>query len=174
MIKSTKLTASSLFLSFLANTYTNCFTFTYISKSQSIINSRKKSNILAIYNNDPNNNNIDDHDQNNNNNQDINAFYQDLQKAKSDKIGVDILSSSSTQIQESIRQSESEFFSAMKQVKQDFEKSKGEYGVDGAIDLLKQGWDLEDRLWELELEKEDIMLEEDDDINNENEEDHFQ
>ena len=124
---------------------------------------------------------LDDNDGNNNSNnnsdnemqekEDDNndEFLQDLLRAKSEKLGMDI-PTSSQQIQESIQNSQNEFLMAMKQAKIDFKKSKDDLGVDGAIDLLKQDWDEEDRLWELQKELEfgvyDSLEDEDDDDDN--------
>ena len=102
-------------------------------------------------NNDNNNNNNDSNDEKTN--QKDYDFLQDLSRAKSEKIGMDI-PTSSKQIQESIESSQNEFLTAMKQAKIDFQKSKADVGVDGAIELLKQDWDEEDRLWELQKELE--------------------
>lgn len=79
------------------------------------------------------------------------SFFQDFQNAKVRKLGADIPISS--HIQESIKNSENDFLSAMKQVKTDFQRSKEKFGLNQAIDMLKQDWDEEDRLWDIEIEK---------------------
>ncbi len=88
-----------------------------------------------------------------NSNENYDEFLQDLSKAKSEKLGMDI-PTSSKQIQESIQNSQNEFLDAMKQAKIEFDQSKEEIGVDGAIEKLKEGWDEEDRLWEIQRELE--------------------
>ncbi len=109
--------------------------------------------------NQTNNDNNDDDD-------DDDKFLQDFSRAKSQKFGMDI-PTSSKQIQESIESSQNEFLNAMKQAKEDFQKSKEDVGVDGAIELLKQNWDEEDKLWELQKELEfgvyDSLEDDDDD-----------
>ena len=60
------------------------------------------------------------------------SFFQDFQNAKVRKLGADIPISS--HIQESIKNSENDFLSAMKQVKTDFQRSKEKFGLNQAIE----------------------------------------
>jgi hypothetical protein len=86
------------------------------------------------------NDNNDDEQNNNNNNDDNNSddeqnkeFYRDLQKAKMKNFGRAL---PPEQLRESAIQAESDFLTAMKETKKDFQKIKNEVGSDGAVDVF--------------------------------------
>ena len=135
--------------------------------------------IMSLFDNNNDNNNRHDDDENENTpNKDTNSledyeFLQDFYSAKSEKFGMNIINTSSDEIQQSIQDSQNEFLNAMKLAKEEFTKSKNDVGLDCAIELLKEDWDEEDRLWELEQKEfeefgfdNDSLEEEDDDEDN--------
>ena len=69
------------------------------------------------------------------------TFWEDLRKAKQEKLGAPI---PSEQARQTAQPAENEFLQAMKQVSQEFESAKAELGTDGAVDLFKQIWDDEE------------------------------
>ena len=116
---------------------------------------------VQALNNDINDNN-DDEQNNNNNNDDNNSddeqnkeFYRDLQKAKMKNFGRAL---PPEQLRESAIQAESDFLTAMKETKKDFQKIKNEVGSDGAVDVF-----LERIRKEEEEENDDVDDDEDDD-----------
>ena len=60
-------------------------------------------------------------------------FYRDLERAKIDKLGVDI---PPEQARQSAIQAEQDFLAAMKEVSKEFQEAKEELGSDGAVDLF--------------------------------------
>lgn len=73
-------------------------------------------------------------------------FLRDLQDAKQ-RIGASI---PPEQQKASAQSAERDFLAAMKQVSQEFKSFKAEHGSDGAIDLIKNQWDEDERLSEID------------------------
>lgn len=74
-------------------------------------------------------------------------FMKDFQKAKNEKIGVPLDYAETEEARNAAIDAENSFLAAMRQVKEEFQRSKEELGsADKAIDLLKNKWDMEDSL----------------------------
>ncbi|GFH62219.1 predicted protein [Chaetoceros tenuissimus] len=71
-----------------------------------------------------------------------------------DTDGLSFINKDSEEMKQAANNAENEFLAAMKSVSKDFEVQKDELGVDGAINVMKSQWDLEDKL--IDLEEEDI------------------
>jgi len=61
------------------------------------------------------------------------SLYQDLKKAKNEKLGAPI---PEQQRQESAKEAENEFLSAMQETSKEFQEAKDSLGSNGAIDLF--------------------------------------
>lgn len=68
--------------------------------------------------------------------------------------GLSFINKDSEEMKQAANKAENEFLAAMKYVSRDFETQKDELGVDGAINVMKSQWDLEDKL--IDLEEEDL------------------
>ena len=68
--------------------------------------------------------------------------------------GLSFINKDSEEMKQAANNAENEFLAAMKSVSKDFEAQKDELGIDGAVNVMKSQWDLEDKL--KDLEEEDI------------------
>ena len=75
-------------------------------------------------------------------------FMKDLQHAKQ-KLGSPIGYETTEEAETAAANAQNAFLEAMKAVKEEFQQSKEEVGVDKAIDLIKSQWDMEDALMEV-------------------------
>lgn len=71
-----------------------------------------------------------------------------------DTDGLSFINKDSEEMKQAANNAENEFLAAMKSVSKDFEAQKDELGVDGAINVMKSQWDLEDKL--IDLQEEDL------------------
>ena len=114
---------------------------------------------VQVLNSNINDNNDDEQNNNdsseNNDDEQNKEFYRDLQKAKMKNFGRAL---PPEQLRESAIQAESDFLTAMKETKKDFQKIKNEVGSDGAVDVF-----LERIRKEEEEENDDVDDDEDDD-----------
>jgi hypothetical protein len=99
---------------------------------------------------DNNDDNDDDNDDkyNNYSEQEEYEFMKDLSSAKQ-KLGTPIGYECTEEAEDAAENAQNAFLEAMKAVSTDFETSKKEVGVEKAIDLIKDGWDMDDRLSDL-------------------------
>mmetsp|Transcript_5650 Transcript_5650/g.5375 ORF Transcript_5650/g.5375 Transcript_5650/m.5375 type:complete len:88 (-) Transcript_5650:152-415(-) len=68
-----------------------------------------------------------------------------LRQQKNEKLGAPFPLSEDEQV-EVAENAEADFLTAMTQVKKEFAKAKEDLGIDGAVGMLKDQWDEEDRL----------------------------
>lgn len=103
----------------------------YLAGFNSLSFHRSESSLTAISGAGGAAENPDDDD--NDGDQNDADFYRDLRRAKKQKLGRSI---PPEQARESAVQAESDFLSAMRKTKDEFQKAKSELGSDGAIDLF--------------------------------------